>query len=52
MLGQNDFASGAKPACFGFSSFDFNLQGHILGTDGVALRVKKMGTTCCSKIST
>jgi hypothetical protein len=28
----------AKPACLDFSSSNFNLQGHILSTSGVALR--------------
>jgi hypothetical protein len=28
----------AKPACFDFTSSNFNLQGHILNTSGVALR--------------
>jgi hypothetical protein len=42
-LSKSPRAKPAKLAYFDFSSFDFNVQGHILSTSGDALRSKYQG---------
>jgi hypothetical protein len=50
MLGQNQFHRGEpKPACFDFSSSNFNVQGHILSTAGDGLSTQKNLTMNATK---